>query len=787
MKLLIKKALKDFTMQGKQAVLSVISIILGMTFFGLMMFSDTIINREIGRVYKGAEPASFTLNVSGADDTSEIEQILGEMESVESYEVKPASTMEIRTKEGDWKSLYLFGVDLKEENKLNQLSIQEGNGEIKQGEAYIEIGAEGVAGYGPGDTVVMRSADGKEQEIKLSGSLNDMFVHPAYVHDCVYLYVPKESMKNYGEAMYQVNVKCSKTPYDKVLINRVSQEICGTLKENQMVVTEVSIADNPGESMHAGEYKSTLFLLRIFSCAALIFGCITVATLLASIFASIIRQIGILKAFGTSTRQIYLAYGIAFGMILVGSAIVSAILSIATSGALCRLLLSLGDIVSDQLGIGFSYIAAYIAIIIILPMIIMILPLRKGIGVSVKDAINDYGIQAGGSVLSSGKGLLKKLSRPARISIRNVFLKKKQLFVNSFFLVLGGLLFVLVLTTSNSIKASLNSYMDCFDYDYEFSAMSDTLPVWEEKSSQIKDIKEYEIWKTSQCMKKGGNEDASSVYQIVCAPSDTRMYQPIMKSGSWVEKEDTDSVVISEKAAEDAGKNIGDTIELVINGKTVGFKIKGIVKVFEVKEVYFNTKQMEAYVPENFWTYNIKCSLKSKSWNSRTQIHNLEDAMEENGIRTMNGQSKAERGDTLINHYMITLNSLLVVVVVLVIVIGFGISASLRIQMQERSREIGILKSIGATYKKILHMFTAESAVFSMLVILAVWLFGVPVILFGCELLGKFVLGEVFLISPMTVLISYAIWFALCSVVVLFSYRRSVKKAAKVTIREVFG
>lgn len=65
------------------------------------------------------------------------------------------------------------------------------------------------------------------------------------------------------------------------------------------------------------------------------------------------------------------------------------------------------------------------------------------------------------------------------------------------------------------------------------------------------------------------------------------MYHPIMKNGSWVEKEDVYSVVISEKAVEDAGKNLGDSLKLVINGKIVSLQIKGIVKVFESKGIYF--------------------------------------------------------------------------------------------------------------------------------------------------------------------------------------------------------
>ena len=59
MKLLYKMALKDFFGAKKRSILTILAILTGMIFFGLMLFSQKVIDREVFQVYQDTNPACY--------------------------------------------------------------------------------------------------------------------------------------------------------------------------------------------------------------------------------------------------------------------------------------------------------------------------------------------------------------------------------------------------------------------------------------------------------------------------------------------------------------------------------------------------------------------------------------------------------------------------------------------------------------------------------------------------------------------------------------------------------
>lgn len=251
--------------------------------------------------------------------------------------------------------------------------------------------------------------------------------------------------------------------------------------------------------------------------------------------------------------------------------------------------------------------------------------------------------------------------------------------------------------------------------------------------------------------------------------------------------EEENEVVISEELAETARKNPGDMLLLKINDRLTNVRVSGIARVFEEQIVYLSEEQFSCLVSESSTVCSVKVKLKTMGINSRNTIRDLETAMEERGVRTLNGQSRKELASSLSSHFAVTLNTFLVVSVLLVAVLAVGIAASLGLQMQERERESGILKAIGATEQQILSMLSMESLVFALIGSVCVWILGLPFVLLGCRFFSLFVLQNVFDMTGFAYLKAAGLWGLLCTGVIWISCRRPARQSAAKTIRETFS
>ncbi|NLG05700.1 MAG: ABC transporter permease, partial [Clostridia bacterium] len=490
---LIKKAMKDIWLHGKRTVLAFTAMTVGMIFFGLMLFSNTIITREVKDVYQSRNPASATMEIVGKSDTKGLEEILNATQGIESYEIKTVSKTQVKVGENDWKQAYVFGIP--KEKKINQIKLTQGKFSEDAQNAVIETGAVSVAGMTMGDQIITENEASWETTYKLSGVANDMSVHPAIVHGCVYLYVPIEQVRPEQIDGYCLEYKTT-DPYRLDQIEKVSQDVAGKLRSSGWQITEIGIPENPGESMHAKEYDSTLFILKVFSFVALLFGTMITANLISSIMDAQMKQIGILKSVGAKISQIYTAYLTAFGIHFLTCVMTAMVVVNVCSKYLAIAFLKLSDIIPEYTAVAVSENLFFFLISLIVPLVIVSMPLLRGSRISVRQAFDDHGITQ--DTIKGSKRLSRIKNRPIALSIRNVFRKKKRFILNISLLTFAGIAFISIVTVNLSLQADLSTYMNSLNYDYQFEVgANESREMLTKKLDSIDEIKEYEIWSNS--------------------------------------------------------------------------------------------------------------------------------------------------------------------------------------------------------------------------------------------------------------------------------------------------
>ena len=787
MKRLFKKAIRDLFLDKRRAVMSLLAILIGTMSFGLVTFCYEIISRELVSVYDAINPASGSLEVDRIDD--ELIALTKAFDGIEIFEQKAYSKLRVQTGESEWKTLELFAVKDFSAMEINKITSEKGSFRPEEGEALLERDAVKVAGAGIGDTLVISLHDGSTKELVITGIVADIGLHPATAHDTVYAYISYDTLQNFGLTGNKIDfiITGSKNSpeekYDRERILSISNVYIKMLEENGYTVTNLEVSDTPGLSMHLEEYKSALFLLQIFSFVTFLFGCMIMSGLISSIISGQTRQIGILKGVGADTGKIMGSYMLAFFVLIILTTAVSLCLSTFLAGGLSSALMSLGNMRPADTSVpGYLY-GMYCALALLVPVIAAFFPIRRGVGISVKDAVNYYGVNLDNKAIKLPKP--KFLSRPVLLSLRNALCRKSRFLRNVATLSVAGAMFVSVVTSMISIQTTLSDNLDSWKFDYHFI----TNTVYEDEELKeimvnVPAVAGYENWGSSSGMLVHDNGEIVNSYTIVSPPRASVMIEPEMLAGRWLTDEDSNQIVVSHKFfLSEPDYQIGDRLTLQIGGQVQDFIIVGSMRDFGATAIYMSENGYEQFVPTADRLSNIKLVLNFNGLR-KTVYKATELALKEQGILILQSQSKSDLNAIAAGHFAVTLQTFLFIICMLVIVSGFGLAATMNVQTAERTKEIGIMKAMGADRKQITDIVTSESLLISLISWIVSVALGIPLSVLGVYVFGNLVIETPLQFSIVSLMASYIIWLILTIAVGRSASRSCGKRAANMSVKD---
>lgn len=226
--------------------------------------------------------------------------------------------------------------------------------------------------------------------------------------------------------------------------------------------------------------------------------------------------------------------------------------------------------------------------------------------------------------------------------------------------------------------------------------------------------------KTISAMVWGVNEDADKVVNLEIK------YGRLLNRGDIAQKKHV--CVIDEAIANDMykrGNIIGKTIEVLINGNQAEFEIIGVVRSgvntlqnmlggFIPDFVYIPYSVMQDYTNSyKFDNITVKLNDKTDSESAAQVIENmLNVSKEKTGVKVENLLQQKEKMNNIMNIASVALS---VVAGISLIVSGISIMTVMLVSVSERTREIGIKKSIGATTYAIMYEFLLESVLITLI------------------------------------------------------------------------
>jgi len=271
-------------------------------------------------------------------------------------------------------------------------------------------------------------------------------------------------------------------------------------------------------------------------------------------------------------------------------------------------------------------------------------------------------------------------------------------------------------------------------------------------------------------------------------PPDTRLVSFPVRAGRWLRSDDRDGVVLNHMAAaQKPGLKPGEPVLLSIEGRQRTFRLVGVVEEIGSPAVAYVAR---ATLAEALGTSSearmLRIATHAGSPQERSRvIRALDDTLSAGGIPVESVMPLSELRTAVGDHILILIRSLVAMAIILGIVGTLGLASAMGVSVVERTRELAVMKVIGATPSRVTRELVREG--------LVVGLASFPIALgisFPLTLLVDSIVGSLGFLAPLPLVFSpvaAAAWLATVAVVALAATAIPARRAAAQGIREALA
>ncbi len=741
MPVIFRKSIRDLSIRYRSTLVAILALTIGLWGVGTLLVSILVMSNDLQENYLRTHPAHISII---SEDFAKLD--LAEIRknpNIEAVEFRDKAILRIEVNPGKWLPLWLYSVDDFKSLSLSRFFRQSGDFPPPRGSLSIERNVQQISDLRIGTSARVQSG-GRIIRTTISGTVFDPGQAPATQDAFVYAYTDKE---NYTRLSGETTNRRIVVRFQNVETRRdVEIQFTELSRELSRLGISINSYKIPKFDQHPHQFQlnTLLYLNAIIGLLAFVMAMVLVSQLMSSIFTRQIRQIGIMKAIGATRSQIFKAYAAYIIIMSLPSIIVGLPLAVITGKAYSAFVAGIlnFDILTTQL--PYRIYAAIILLGIILPLVFSLPALLKGMKVSVKDALDDYGIKTDDSPFFSRLFNITN-SNILSLAIRNVGRRKSRMAVTIATMALGVALFL----TGFNVRASLKEFLDhtsqSMKYDIKVvlgnSQQSDIAIA---PFSTLEAVKSIEGWIGGIGRIQSENISTSSGIGLVAAPFDSRLKDHHLLKGRWLSGSAELEFVVNQQAVPMFKPvTIGKSYQLHIGDKRILAKLVGVVREFDIAKIYVDFAKYNKIANPDWKINSLMISLKDRSYDNVIKVkEEVERIIEKAGIDVIYVMSQAERAIIIFEHLNIILMTILFLSLLVLLVSSIGMGSAMGINVIERTREIGVLRAIGATPGAITKLFVIEGFFISAFSVALGLLLALPMSALSAAFFGELILGE---------------------------------------------
>jgi putative ABC transport system permease protein len=802
-----RKVLHDLIDNKGRTLLVVFSIAVGVFSIGVIAGAYQIISRDMSTSYSINKPANIELRMTDFDE--DVLTSIHNQDGVQDAEGRRVFNIRVRVPGTEkWTTLDMIAFEEFEKNAINLLTPIAGQTMPKKREVLLEHDALHHIDRGVGDILEFQLPDGSTKMMPVVGIVQDTAAGAGDFLASPYGYITMDTLQYLGQSdlFNRALVIVSKDSDNSLHIRDVGAELKDKLEKNGNIVIR-SRFSHTHEHPLAATVNAILGILMALGILIVFLSSSLIANTLNALLNQHLRYIGVIKLVGGQRRQVvhmYLTLIMAFSVLALLIAV-----PLGGQGAYGLALFIAGEMNFNLLGYRIVPTALLIQVLVgvLVPLIAGLVPVINGSRITVLRALSgnlsgdehqhtgterhlpwfDW-IQVKVTHLFAARGL--HVPRPFVISLRNTFRRKSRLALTLFTLTMGGAIFIAVF----NVRVTLHDYIGqigkyfvadvSLDFDRPYR-----LREIEQMVMGVDGIKQVEGWQfvSGELLDRDGQ--VLENINVFGPPADSELIEPILVAGRWIYADDVRKLAVSEGTLKYfPDLKPGDLVNLKIEGRAEEWEVVGIFKFVDREGVL-------AYAPYEYVSQMNDLANRSYSFRVATDRHDrpYQDAKAEEldkyfralGFKVRVVEAGRASLDTAVESLDTLVVFLLIMAILTAIVGSMGLTGTMGMNVLERTREIGIMRAIGADDRAVMRTVIAEG------VVIGVISFGLAVILSipFTYLLSTIVSLAVFQ-TPIDVVFTssgYSIWLGLVLALSAVGSVLPARNAARLTIREVLA
>jgi putative ABC transport system permease protein len=700
----------------------------------------------------------------------------------------------VRVKVGpdEWKALQLIAIPHYDDIQINTFTPIQGVWPPKVRDVLLEGASLTFLGAGLGEQLLIKTPDGKQHELHVSGTVHDTGKFPPFFAQSGYGYISFDTLERLGQPRdyNELAIAVAERELDKEHIKQIAALVQNKIENSGRTVV-VQIPNKPGQHPVNDALTALIYLLGVLGVFTLLLSGFLVINTIGALLQQQTRQIGVMKAIGARSGAIvgmYLVTVLCFGLLsLLIAAPLGALGAHALAGYFATGLNF--DISNDPLPPEVLIIQVIAGLLI--PLLAALWPVVSGARITVREAISGYGLgkgRFGRSRIDRALERLRFLSRPLLLSLRNTFRRKGRLALTLTTLTLAGAIFIAVLSVRESVALTLQNFFNTYNTDLVAATNRPYRAEQLEEVLRVPGVVSAESWGSYSGRRLRADDSESNNVNVQSLPARTQVFNPTIVEGRWLLPEDVNATVVNtEFLKQEPDVKVGDDIVLKVEGQKTTVRVVGVVRVmFDPSGVYVNQpyfSRVMRQVDKGNWLW-VTTERHDQAFQKQVKKA-LQSRFERQGIQIGWVITIEENRATAQLQFDYIIVLLLIMAVLLAFVGGLGLMGTMSMNVIERTREIGVMRAIGASDGAVLRIVIAEG----MLIGALSWCLGGLVALPISKLLSDAV-GLVFIQAPFSYTFSMAglaIWLGVVLMLAALASLLPAWSASRLTVRDVLA
>ena len=779
-----RKVRADLTRNRLRSGLAIVSLAVGTTAVGAMVVAGQTVDESFSSGFAAANPPSAVLVTEPF--TPELVGEVADHPSVAQAEGRRLHHVQATgPRDPAPVGVELVAMPDFADNQVARIDPTAGAWPPAPGDIVLERASAAELGAELGDVVTIHGGGRAAHALPVTGVALDAYEVAPMLGGPVRGYVHLDTMAELtgSHELNALYLRSAGQPTSQEVALQTADAVRADVLGPAGVAVERSVVDDPGVHRADNALSFLVLAMQLLSVLAFLIAVALVVNTVAALLAQQRSQVGVMKAVGATTRQLtaqYLAY---VALLSAVALLVSVPASLVLGRTIAGFVANLANIDLVPMAVPFTAIGLQVAVATVLPLIAVVLTVRRRTGITVRDTITDRGLAGAARAVH----VALPFSRPQMLAYRNAVRTPARLVLTVLTVALSGAVIVGVMSTGSGLGRVSDQVAGYRGYDVGMT-LAEPVPVPDAAAVLAGDpaVASVEGWVTGQGLRERPDGTTGSAVDLVGAPPSSASLRPTLLDGRWLDTTDEHGIVINTHLADaETDLAVGDPLVLETAGRPQQWTVVGIASTTLVGPVAYTSSSDLAVATGHPGTTDLLAVRLTEGAEQTEAAERLGALARGAGLPVAQVETHEQIRAATDGLFDIAVALLLVVGIVLAVVAVIGVAGTITLGVVEQTREIGVLRTIGATTWAVRRLLLAQGlAVAAVGGVVGVAL-SVPVmLLLGSAIQGTLISAE----FPMA--LSWAgvgLWMAVALVIGALGATQPARIASRLTVRDTLA